>query len=566
MPARAVAATILLFLAAFAAAWAALVALTGGFSARAIVSRDPFRPLVVSAALAAGAWLIAPRGQFSASLRRVIGTRDTWAATIAIAASFAVLAFSTAWNTRAAGGSDSSCYALQAQAFAHGHATLAHPLARELPDSAPAMFAPGGFAPSPRAFGEAVPICAPGLSLMMAAALRLGGTGAVFLVVPICAALAVWLTFAIGRRLDDVAGAAAAVLVACSPIFLYQSVQPMSDVPAAALWLAALAGAARGDAIGSTLAGFCASAAVLTRPNLAVAVVPLVWLLRDRRAWTLFVLAALPGAIAFGALNAVRYGSPFLSGYGETGALFSWPHVAENLARYPRWIVATESPIVLLAVAAPWILRRDRDRLRLALVILLSSALVVFTYLAYTVFDDWWYIRFLLPVLPTLLVLAVFLVLAVASTLAGARGRIGVAVVLSVALGSWYLRVADVRQVLALRSLESRFVRTGDLVRRYAEDAVFIAGQQTGSIRFHGGRATLAWDAIPADQLDALVSTLESHGHHVYAALEDSEVEPFRRRFAGQTPASLDWRPLAELPAPVRVRVWDVSTSAIRER
>ena len=42
-------------------------------------------------------------------------------------------------------------------------------------------------------------------------------------------------------------GACAAVLlVACSPIFLYQAVQPMSDVPAAALWLAALVASAAG--------------------------------------------------------------------------------------------------------------------------------------------------------------------------------------------------------------------------------------------------------------------------------------------------------------------------------
>jgi hypothetical protein len=123
--------------------------------------------------------------------------------------------------------------------------------------------------------------------------------------------------------------------------------------------------------------------------------------------------------------------------------------------------------------------------------------------------------------------------------------------------------VAEARQVLALRALESRFVRAGDLAGRSAENAVFIAGQQTGSIRFHGGRATLAWDGIRPDQLDVVISTLESHGHHVYAALEDAETEPFRRRFAAQQPGALAWRPLEELPAPARVRVWDLSGSKV---
>ena len=75
----------------------------------------------------------------------------------------------------------------------------------------------------------------------------------VFLVVPLFAALLVWFTFALGRALDDeVTGLGAAVLLACSPIFLYQAVQPMSDVPAAALWLAAFVFCVRG-----TVAGRC---------------------------------------------------------------------------------------------------------------------------------------------------------------------------------------------------------------------------------------------------------------------------------------------------------------------
>ena len=91
-----------------------------------------------------------------------------------------------------------------------------------------------------------MPLCPAGLSLLMAAAVALGGERALFLVVPLLGALAVWCAFLIGRRLGGpVAGAASAVLLACSPTFLYQLVQPMSDVPAAALWLAALALALR---------------------------------------------------------------------------------------------------------------------------------------------------------------------------------------------------------------------------------------------------------------------------------------------------------------------------------
>ena len=71
-------------------------------------------------------------------------------------------------------------------------------------------------------------MCPPGLPIVMA---PLRWIHAELIVVPLLGAFAVWLTFVFGRRLAAApAGAASAVLVACSPIFLYQIVQPMTDV------------------------------------------------------------------------------------------------------------------------------------------------------------------------------------------------------------------------------------------------------------------------------------------------------------------------------------------------
>ena len=88
--------------------------------------------------------------------------------------------------------------------------------------------------------------------------------------VPLCAALTVWLCVRLGRELDDpAAGTFAAVLLSVSPTFLLQAVQPMSDVPVTACWMAALLLARRPNAAGAMLAGVVASLAVLIRPNLA---------------------------------------------------------------------------------------------------------------------------------------------------------------------------------------------------------------------------------------------------------------------------------------------------------
>ena len=97
------------------------------------------------------------------------------------------------------------------------------------------------------------------------------------------------------------------------------------------------------------------------------------------------------------------YGGPLKSGYGELGALFTASHVLPNLRRYPRWMIETESPVIALALVAPW-LCAPRVRKSVAAWALLAFAAATFAcYLPYVVFDAWWYLRFVLPALAVLL-------------------------------------------------------------------------------------------------------------------------------------------------------------------
>lgn len=490
-------------------------------------------------------------------------------ARIALLAAFCALTVAIAWNTRAAGGSDSSCYVLQAEAFARGQASLPPPIASPPAVIPAAALAPIGFVPSPAPPHEAVPICAPGLALVMVPAALLA-RGAVFLVVPLFAALAVWCTFLLGRALaQELAGACAAVLLACSPIFLYQAVQPMSDVPAAALWLAALVAlhpASRTTAPPrrrgrDIVAGICASTAVLMRPNMALLVLPLLALLPlERRAWLRFGMAAVPALAAMLALNAARYGSPFASGYGSTDVLFSIAHVGPNLSRYTRWLLETHTPFVALAAIAP-VLPWGREPRRLVLVASGAVVLTFATYLAYTVFDDWWYTRFLLPALPVILVFASIVLVRALDWWLRARARVvrvGAAAVVTLVLCAWFVSVARARAVFDLTTLEARFRIAGDYAgRALTDDAVVLAVQQSGSVRYYGRRASLAWDGLPGDRLDAVIAALTGSGRTVFFALEDAEEPAFRSRFAGQHFGGLDWPPFAEVHGPTRVRFYD---------
>ena len=251
-----------------------------------------------------------------------------------------------------------------------------------------------------------VPVYPPGLSLMMAP-LTLIHANAVFLLVPLCAALTVWLTVVLGRELTEPsAGVLGALLVAVSPTFLLQAAQPMSDVPVAALWLSALVLARRPSTAAAILAGVASSLAILVRPNLA----PLLLLVAaacatGRRApdrpdvassrgnpplaraiWLL--LAAMPGVVALGAIQAVRYGSPLGSGYGSFDDLFALSNVAPNLARYPRWMTETHTPLIWLWLLAPLSFPLlDRGARAFGWILYSFAVAVVLAYLPYVYFQ-----------------------------------------------------------------------------------------------------------------------------------------------------------------------------------
>ena len=157
------------------------------------------------------------------------------------------------------------------------------------------------------------------------------------------------LTYAIGRFVEDrFTGLLSASLLATSPSFVLQLIQPMSDVPASAAWAAAVVfgtwGAGAGPALGSGLAVSSRfSSAPISHPwRGAVALLvscpgPTPPPKRCRVCRRL-----VPGIVTLAAVNHALYGSPFLSGYGPVRGYFDVAHVAPNLVLYPRWIVETQ--------------------------------------------------------------------------------------------------------------------------------------------------------------------------------------------------------------------------------
>ncbi len=155
-----------------------------------------------------------------------------WAPAIAALVAIASSIVAAMFCIRAAGGADAYGYISEARLWAEGRLIVPDELAALEPQIGPA-FAPLGYIPATTP-GAIVPIYSPGLPLAMALAQLVGGPAAVYVVVPLLAGIAVWATFLLGARADDNrTGLMAAIFLASSPLFLFHTFEPMSDVPAA---------------------------------------------------------------------------------------------------------------------------------------------------------------------------------------------------------------------------------------------------------------------------------------------------------------------------------------------
>jgi len=506
-----------------------------------------------------------------------------------LALAIAVAALGISKASFVAGDSDAFGYVSEADLIAHGSLSIDQQFVRTMPwPFADWSFSPAGYRPA-TVRGVIVPTYPAGVPLIMALFQRVAGPIAVFYVVPLLGAIGVWATAALGtavhRRLT---GMVAALLLATSPIFLVELMAPASDVGATAWWTIALVCAVLNGMTAAVAAGLAASMAILTRPNL----VPLAGVLglfyvsqavraaRDRRhrllRLALFAVATIPGCLGVAAIHTHLYGSPLRSGYEALDALYAFANSGPNLDRFPRWLVQAHTPFVALASATPWFARTRRHPARAVdgghVWLLLSFAAVVgASYLFYRPFgrDEWTYLRFLLPALPGLLVLAVAAALEISGRLLHARAVAAICALAVCALvGSWQIREDVRRHVFGARVTERRYI---DVSRYIATtlppNSLFIARLHAGSIRYYARRLTMYYDLLERRWLDGAVQELTERGYHPFIVVEEEEEPQFRERF-GQLNAlgRLDWPPAAERIQPVRVRIYDPEDRARFQR
>jgi hypothetical protein len=531
-------------------------------------TREPFRPLLIGVLSGTIAIWLSDRVFVWATkwdwVRR-------WSAPLAVAVAIVTVALGIRFGDFAAGGADAYGYVSQAYLWAAGNLVMSEPLGALIPALGESV-APLGYrlAQTP---GDIVPVYSPGLPLLMAVGLKIAGAPALSLVIPIMGGVAVWFTYILGARVaGSRTGLAAAGLVGCSPIFLAQLIQPMSDVPVTAWWLAALALASSEKNWKVLLAGGASSLALLTRPNLAplALVVGLLVIRSAPRVPRIFLFGVglIPGCLAIALINQTLFGSPLTSGYGSLDTIFEWNRLGANLRRYPLWLLQVQSVFVYLALAAP--LRRFRSPdaratdsgvrdVTVAWLLLAFCGVLALSYLFYVPFEDWRFLRFLLPAVPLLLILTSAVANSVIATVPISR-RAAIAFAFFGLLGCWYLKKAADFGLLAPPGGQNRYVMVGEHVaRELPKNAVLITVLHSGSGRMYGHRSTVRWDILPDRNLDRAVNVLKASGYAPYLVLEDWEEPLFRERFE-KTNA---FGRLDALPSPEfyrdHVRIWALS-------
>jgi hypothetical protein len=446
--------------------------------------------------------------------------------------------------SHAVGGSDSSGYANTARRLVSG-GLVARPPSLDrlgLPDSLAPIFTPLGFLAGPRP-GTMAPLYPAGFPAHLAAAAVASGweTGP-YLVSPTAAVLCLAFVYLIGRELDlsPAWSAGAAAVLGAWPAFLFQAIQPMSDV-VATLWTTAaifFAVRARRRAAWAVACGAALGVAVLVRPTNLLLAVPLAFALP----LTLPVLGrvalgALPPAAAQAAFARYCYGGILSTGYGKTGHLdvIALSNFRVRLRYYGDWILRTTTVIVPFAALASLADRRTPVRDRFLLLAWFGVFLLFYCF--YGPYESFGFLRFLLPGLPGLL-------LAAALGLRGALARLpaprlAAALALAALAAIAAVEIRQTRRIGVLGTAEAQ-ASYPLACRRAAATlparSVVVATDASGALAYYTDLSCARWDPIAPERWPALRGEIEGRGYRFYALLFPEE----EKELAAHVPG--DWR------------------------
>lgn len=491
---------------------------------------------------------------------------------VALCFSGLVLLFAWHYGARTAGGADALGYVSESYLLRDGDLRIED----EVSASAHWPFAMESMAPlgfvAGRPRNAIVPSYSPGAPVIMAVAMTVWGDCGPFIVAPLAAFVVVMCTWIFALRItgDPVVAVLATALMAASPVLLVNAPLPMSDTVMAAVVMMIFALLTFESMWAGVAAGLTTALAIGIRPNLA----PLgaawvlaagIWAPPSARLGRVlaFTICAAIGPALIALYNSTLHGSPFRSGYGSFVHLYALEYVPKNANLYLRWLWESHGLLPIGFAVVPLISRGPRSAwfmLWKVAPLALFAGLLAASYLFYTPFDNWTFLRFFLPGLPLFYLLT-------------AKGLCDAVRLMPRPLSSFALLVLSAYILLSMLGFATRqgMYMVGPGERRYAtiasfvaralpENAAFIALQHSGTIALYAGRLTLRYDLLPPHRLGSVLEWLRTNGYRPYLVLEDWEEPRYRSHFTSNDRVSrLDIGPTVQTATDVVVRLYDLT-------
>jgi hypothetical protein len=406
-------------------------------------------------------------------------------------------------------------------------------------------------------------------------------SGAVVIVNILAALAAGALLYASCRHLNlrpAWAAAATGALWFC-PFFLNSALQPMSDLLATTWALATLYAAMRArERISWTITcGAAFGIAVLIRPTNTLLAFPILaglGLQPLRLAGA--SLGALPAGLFVLCLNFQLFGSPLATGYGSPIQIlhairadptepYSVIYVRHHLTQFVYWAALGIGPLTLFALTLPFFRRcRTRDWAVQAIWI---CALIGFYAFYQPAGEAWFYIRFLLPCIPSLLMLIVGGLAGFWERLESAyrtpirslppfhrlraesTARKGIAAFALVIFSVGWMVVATYRfSILNLAEGEKTYPVTAQwAIDHLPPSALIWSSGMSGAIYYYTQFPIVRFDFINKDRVSDFFTAATTAQHPMYAVLWPHEIDEMMNRIAGR------WTKIAELRGSVTV-------------
>jgi hypothetical protein len=333
------------------------------------------------------------------------------------------------------------------------------------------------------------------------------------------------LFYFLGRKfgLSPFAAAFGSGLLGASPLYLFSTLQAMSDVPAMVWCTLAiyLAWRSRSHLGWSFLAGAAVAVAVLIRPTNALIFLPVaVCLGLNWRRWLGLAVGGAPGVVFFALLNRSLYDHILTTGYGDVSTSFSRSYLVPALENYVRWLPVLLTPGLLLVFAIPWLKARPQTRI-FSILLLWSSSFIAFYAFYFHTHESWWYLRFVLPAFPAFLLAMLLAGSALArrwSVSAKRFGEIGMICLVLAWYGYW------TNQLHALEPGREGGEQVYPDAARWARanlpaNSVIFCMQASGALRYYTDFTLIRYDLHGEHILPKVAAAASAAGRPIYAVL-----------------------------------------------